>query len=384
MDETAELDQPSAAATVDFDLYGVVGVRLINALAADVSALSRQLQVRPKPLRRDPDLVIHFQDQLDVAGLNYLSINDTAYKDEAFYLLNSRTGAIEAQVPFDDIGGQCVMTCVRGLDAVPLLADIVNMIFLSKDYVALHGSAFCLNDTGVLIVGWEKGGKTETLLSFVKHGARFVGDETILVSSDGSRMIGLPRPIAVWEWQFQYLDGLLPKVGIGQKIVFKCIKLLAALQARIGRSRLAGWRPFAVLNKAMPTLKRQLRIWYWPNELFAQGVCEQHVAPDTVFLVASHADSDLAVESCEMLEIIERMRSSNEFERSHFYQYYRAFKFAFPQRRNPFFERADERQATALHHALANKPAHRVTHPYPVSLDELYEAMRPYVRTEPV
>jgi len=82
------------------------------------------------------------------------------------------------------------------------------------------------------------------------------------------------------------------------------------------------------------------------------------------------------------LDIIERMRSSNEFERSHFYQYYRAFKFAFPYRRNEFLEQADEKQAAALLNALAAKPACRVTHPYPVSLDALYEIMQPHVQGE--
>ena len=130
-------------------------------------------------------------------------------------------------------------------------------------------------------------------------------------------------------------------------------------------------------------LKSQLRNWYRPAELFAGRTRYDGAPVDAVFLVSSHQSEGVAVEATDPQRIAACMRSSNESERTHLFQYYRAFKYAFPDRRNAFLEQLDERQALALEGALARKPAWHVTHPYPVSLDALYQGMRGYVAGDP-
>jgi hypothetical protein len=60
--------------------------------------------------------------------------------------------------------------------------------------------------------------------------------------------------------------------------------------------------------------------------------------------------------------------------------YYRKFRFAFPELSNQVLEISRELQEEALHRLLARKEAYEVLHPYPVSLPELYEAVRPYCK----
>ena len=93
----------------------------------------------------------------------------------------------------------------RGLQAVPLLIPIVNFAALSKGVIPLHASAFAYNDVGILVTGWAKGGKTETLLAFTSKGAEYIGDEWVYLSKDGRYMYGIPEPIRVWDWHLRYL-----------------------------------------------------------------------------------------------------------------------------------------------------------------------------------
>jgi hypothetical protein len=69
---------------------------------------------------------------------------------------------------------------------------------------------------------------------------------------------------------------------------------------------------------------------------------------------------------------------SLQHERLDFTAAYLKYRFAFPAAANPFFEQVEEIQRQALARAFAGKPAFVVHHPYPCSLESLYEAMSPY------
>ena len=80
---------------------------------------------------------------------------------------------------------------------MPHLVALVNVTALAKGVLPLHATAFTAGSTGVLVVGWSKGGKTETLLGCMAAGAEYVGDEWVYLTDDG-QMLGLPEPIRVW------------------------------------------------------------------------------------------------------------------------------------------------------------------------------------------
>ena len=130
---------------MDFDIHGIVGVRMINPLAGDAKAFTYQLGAMQTSLKRVPDIIVHFTEQLSTPTLKYLGLNSTAFTDDGFYLLNGRNGKVDARIPFDTIGDQCEVLCRRGLGSVPLLFDIVKFTALKKNYVPLHASAFIYN-----------------------------------------------------------------------------------------------------------------------------------------------------------------------------------------------------------------------------------------------
>jgi len=61
-----------------------------------------------------------------------------------------------------------------------------------QNLLVLHASSFIFNDRLVLLAGTKSSGKTTTLLYFLMNGTTYVGDEIVVVSSDGVIPYQLP------------------------------------------------------------------------------------------------------------------------------------------------------------------------------------------------
>jgi hypothetical protein len=360
---------------VDFDIHGIVGIRLINPTAGDVSAIANQFGQYRSTIEREPDIVIFIKEKLPTPSLTYLGLDYAGFTDEGFYILSSKEN-LKVLIPFDKIGSQLEIMCESGLHSLPWLLEVINLMFLKKNYIPLHASAFVYKGVGIVVTGWTKGGKTEALLSFANHGAHYVGDEWVILSSDGKEMFGMPVPICVWEWYFKSIPKLLPKVGMQKKILFKVIHSLDVIHRRLENGSFKNSFPVKTLGQTLPALKRQLNIRALPEELFKNRVCKL-ATPDKIILSISQNDPNIYVEECDPSEIAKRMISSNELEQAPFLEFYKAFKFAFPNFRNEFLENIDELQYALLCSAFANKEAYKVYHPYPVPFEDLFNQLRP-------
>jgi len=192
----------------DFDLHGLALVRLAGAAPRDVAAVARQLGPieAEATAAREPDVVVRFVDRLETRGpVRLLGVDDAGFTDDAYLVLRGKhKAAVRVQIPLDRLGDRCEVVCERGLAAVPLLLAIVNLRLLATGILPLHATAFVHDGVGMLATGWAKGGKTELLLAFAAHGARYVGDEWVYLDG-GGRMFGVPEPIRLWDW---HLDDL--------------------------------------------------------------------------------------------------------------------------------------------------------------------------------
>lgn len=361
---------------IDLDIQGIVRVRLIRPAEHHARALARQLGATETTAPGHPDITVRYVDEFATPALTYVGSN-AGFTPEGFYLLAGSAGRILARIPFERIGRHCELLCRRQTDSVPLLPDIVRFAFLKKDYVPLHASAFIYDGTGVLIVAWARGGKTGATLSFVNHGAQFVGDEWIMVAGDGREMLGMRFPIELSEWQVEQIRNSGARLGIQQRIAFAGVRALAAIQERLDSGI---WRKsFALelLRRGVPLLRRQLTVNLDPETVFSKGSCALKAPLDRVLLVMSHADSTIELEPCDPAELVHRMCTVSEYEQRTFFGYYQAFKFAFPHLRNEFLETAHHLQASILSHALLTKQAYRARHPYPIELESLFQGLRP-------
>ena len=366
----------------DFDLHGIVGIRLINAGPSDLAAVKRQLGPIQSTLTRDPDIVIRFVDRIQMSSpVRYIGVEDAGFTDDAFLILRGKHQArVKVQIPFDQIGSrQCEIVCESGVPAVPLLIGIINLTALSKGVLPLHASALLYNGKGILITGWSKGGKTETLLAFAANGAQYVGDEWIYFSTDGQRMYGIPEPTRVWYWHLQEMARHKAMVNRKDLLRLQALNSFAKALERLESSplgRRAGY--LQVLKRFTALVKRQLYVHIPPEKLFGQKADGIEARLEKIFFMVSRDKPDLTVQQIAAEEIAERIVFSLQEEQMDFMSYYFKYRFAFPERSNSLIDRTEEMQRKLVLKALAGKEAYAVYHPYPFSFASLFDVLLPY------
>lgn len=360
---------------MDFDIHGIVGIRLINPSKSDLEVLCGYLGQFKETLDREPDLIFHFKDKLELPSFTCLGLDSAVYTDEGFYAMSSKEN-VKIRIPFDTIGERSEFEVESGFYDIPWLFDIINLAFLKKNYIPMHATAFVYNNVGFLVSGWAKGGKTETLLAFANHGAYYVGDEWVIISGDGKKMYGIPVPICIWEWQFNNIPDLLPKIGLQRKLLYKNIHLLEFVYKTFKKIGLEKSFPSMILSKALPSFKRQLKIRVSPEKIF-NGSQLESAKIEKVILSFSHSDAKYQIEEANPSEIAKRIFISNSFEQIPFLNLYKTYKFAFPGRQNDFLENIDEFQFSLLNNALKNKQTFKVRHPYPFIFEDLFNHIKP-------
>ena len=369
------------SSVVDYDLYGIVGIRLINPSERDIKNLSKLYASFRSELRREPDITILYKENWQIGDIFYLGLDEAGFNDDGFYILSSGRSPLKIKIPFEQIGNKCELVCEQGIGGIPLLNHIINLTFLKKKYLPIHASAFLYNDVGALVIGWSKGGKSEALFSFIKNGAKFVGDETVIISPDGKKMFGIPVPVSIWEWQFSEMQELMPPLSTQKKILFKGVHFIEWVHRFSSKSILKNNSIIKMMGDALPALRRQLNIRIGPEVIFDGKVQWEMVNLDKIILAMSHSKNEISVKECSENKIASRMINSNLHELDSFYNYYSTFKFAFPGLSNNFLERVPEIYNDLLSKALSGIESYKVLHPYPVSFDKLYRAMEPIFQT---
>lgn len=363
---------------VEFSIHGIVGIRFVNPTPRDIKTIIRPLRLTERKLTGKPDITVIFKKDFGTSALNRLGRHLIAYDNQSFYILDKAEHEVQARIPFDTVGYGCELIYKSDIGTAPLLADIINLIFLKKGYVHLHASAFLHNNNGILVTGWSNGGKSDMLLAFANHGAQYVADEFAMLSNDGSEMFGIPIAVTIWDWQFRYVDKLMPRVSFGRRLIHKVIHAMDFLYRAFAARAIGRLLPLSLLKKALPTLRDQLKIWVTPEVLFEGTTTGCRAAPQKLFLIMSHNNPDVVVTPCPTSEIARRMAPSNDLERINIYQYYKAFCFVFPDSRNEFIEKVDEQQSQMIEGALSGLEAYAVYHPHGLSFETLYEKLRPF------
>jgi hypothetical protein len=359
------------ARTHDFDLHGVVGIRLLEAGPDDVAKVTRQLGPISSPLSAEPDIRIRFVDRLRTPALTYVEMGDTGFDGENFFVLRGKGGTrAKALIPFDHVGGSLEIVCERRLPVVPHLLTCINMVALTKGVLPLHASAFEQGGRGILVMGWAKGGKTEALLAHMDRGACYIGDEWVYLTPDG-RMMGLPEPIRLWAWHLEQQPRVLADRRTTERLRLASWSGLASTARAVGqRGPVRG-----VARRVHPLLQRQAFLQIPPAELFGHENVLLQGRLDAAVLMLSHESDGIRVERADPDEISGRMAASLVHEREQFLTHYRQFRFAFPTRSSRAVESAAERERTLLRALFDGRQARKVSHPYPCDIGELGDAV---------
>jgi hypothetical protein len=364
--------------TAEFDLHGLAGVRVVDGLPGDVAAVARQLGPLPRRLDREPDIVLRFVDRVEFGSrLRYLGARDAGWTDDAFYVLRSRKEPVVVRLPMDRIGGPCEIVCQRGLPAVPFLVAVLNLTVLANGALPLHAAAFELDGVGTLVTGWSKGGKTELLMAAAGAGARYIGDEWVYLTGDGT-MHGIPEPIRLWDWHLAQLPQVRARLSLGERAKLRGIPALRRVDRATPKS-IRRFPPNRLLHRAMPILEGQLHVDVPPERLFGR-LGELRGRLDRVLFVVSAAGPETTVEPIDPEEVARRMVASLMYERNDLAMLMLQARFGRPDLHNPHLATFEARQREMLERILAGRPAWIVTHPYPVDLAELFGVVRPLLR----
>src|SRR4030081_3874496 len=366
--------------TVDFDIHGLVGIRLVAPSPTNVTAVSAQIGPPTSRVLRHPDIVVRYVDRLSPGTLRYVDLGKTASSNAGFIVFPEGDGEGKLSIPFEQIGSDCEIFCERRVGWIPLLIPIVSLTALKKHgCVPIPASAFVHEGTGVLVTGWVKSGKSEALLAFSQYGATYVGGEWVLLSCDGNTMYGLPGTFRMWEWQRRELSHL-QHIG-GDAGTFRLIRFLDAVERAMPKG-VASFGPLKLLREGMPALRRQLNFRVEPKAIFG-GRCSLTGHSDKIFIGMVHSDERVLIEPAEPATAANQLACAMEFELTSLMSHYRAFKFAFPGMRNEFLEKVHNLLRDALRQALAVKEIYTLYHPYPVSFHDLYQAMQKVLVSSP-
>jgi hypothetical protein len=326
----------------DFDVGGMVRVRLIGAGPDDANRASRQLGLDPTEPAGEADLTIRFEARLDVpAPLRIIGDDEAGFDDGGFVILGR--GSARAIVPFDGLGQAGTIVARRGA-GVPHLVPIINLTMLGKGILPLHASAFTYGGRGFVAPAWSKGGKTEVLLAFMAAGASLIADEWTYITPDG-RLSGFRGPMRLLAWHLGQLPNLRRRLGMRRSLT------LAAVDSLRGGGHID-----------VP-----------PADLFGPERCSHSGQLDEVLLLVRSSAPGISVKPIAGRTVAERILFAHLHHRLDLIGRYWQFRYAFPDRHSDVLDDVAGRERALLDPLLTDRPAWLVEHPGRVDLRRLVD-----------
>ncbi|HMJ00411.1 MAG TPA: hypothetical protein VK488_11305 [Gaiellaceae bacterium] len=366
----------SLRANVDYDVHGLVGIRLVDPSLRDVAAVSGQIGNMQGTLSRDPDITIRFVDEVPSGALSWIEPHEVGFSDDGFFLFAPGSGQKPAaRLALDAVDRPYEILCRTGLAAVPLLRPLVDLSMLAKGVIALHASAFTHNGTGVLVAGWARGGKTTSLLAFMARGAAFIGDDRVYLNPAGNRLYGLAQPVGLRAWHLAEL----PRYGELVRWRERSRLRFSSALGRLATSVSAADRIGAThgLARRVASFADDASVAIAPDRLFGSYPLTGKL--DRAFLAIAHQGADVRVEPIEPERLADRLVFSLGAERLPMLAHYLRYRFAFPERSSALIERANEIERKILLEAFAESETYALYHPFPAPVRALYDAMAPIV-----
>jgi hypothetical protein len=372
---------------IDYDIQGLLSVRLINPSPSLARVAARQLNpLQPATLSHDPDISIsHFPAESEKARgyrLGDAGDGQQCRFDEIEFSL--AIGDAVISIPFDSVGQSCAIRCTRNTNMRRLFIDYVrpalHICLLPKGALALHSAAVSYNGKGILLAGWAESGKTEAMLGLLQAGATFVSDKWTIVDGKGPSIRHFPTPITVRNWMIDLVPGLSDRLKTTERLRARAAGVAGSLLGTAGASsRVPG------LREAKGLADLGGRVSVTPSQLFGNTHEERSrwgmssSAPlESLFLLMTTAEEKITVQSAETAEVARQLADCAAYERRAFFGLYQRFRYALPGRRNTLLEEASHREAETLAKVLASKKVYKVYVPFPFNPAALRDAIGPF------
>jgi hypothetical protein len=360
----------STSPIVDFNLHGLVGIRLVDPSPSDVTAVSTQIGP-PSVLSEAPDLTIRFVENLRPKGpAKWIEPHSIGFSDDGLVLYTRDSepgpaGCLRVEAP-----GRWELLCRSRQGSVPLLVPLVDLAVSAKGVFVLHASAFTYRGCGVAVAGWARSGKTTALLAFMARDAAYIGDDRVYLQAGGRRIYGLPQPLTLRATHLAELPRLGRAIGRRGRSRLRLCAALERAAAMVARIESLGDLPHRVAGAASDA-----SVSVSPGRLF--GECPLQGRLDKAFLAVAHDSPDVRVELVEPRHLAERLLFSIRAERLPLSRLYYAFRYAFPDHAVTFGEEAEEAETERLAGALEGTETYALHHPFPAPVQAIHDALAP-------
>lgn len=359
----------------EFGVPGILRVRASGADASGVAAVGRDLGPAREVRNAAAESSVRFVDDLTPRSIRLLDGGTMAYGDEGVYVLDPAGRRPIARVTQGGRWGEATIECRRDVGRIPLLSVAVDLASLAAGWAPLHASAWVIpGEVGVLVCGWAHSGKTGALLAACANGAAPIGDDRILLSRDGSSMLGLGRPVGVKDWHVAQLH--VPGAGGGavRQVAARLGPALAGLlerSAAAGRAGAGRWaRP---ARKGVARLRDMSSTEVDPRVLAAAGApARLQARPDVLIVLETHPHRHVASEPADPRTVATRVAAQTRVELLPALRVQASFQYAHPGSGWGSLDQAPRKAEDILAEATRGMPAFIVRHPYPCSLAELH------------
>jgi len=291
----------------------------------------------------EQNIILSITDRIDVKEMGFLGeigIRKFCFFDQEKLVIVKNSKKLI--LPFEKIGRDpLTIQCEKGFspDWLRLLVEgLIGYHLLAKGQALLHSGSVNIGEYAILYPAWRTTGKTSLTLNLLKDNCGYIGDDYVVLSSDG--FVELFSDAC--HVNFTHLRYL------AQSSIFRQLKsslvewLLDRFQGSSYISKVArhiilriSWKKFVKVKNLIDKVR----------------VCYETYPVRKVFLIIQ--GEEFSIKETNPESIIQRMVGMNAYERKEFLQYYEAFKYA-TGKNNIYVERGVELETQILKAALKN------------------------------
>jgi len=195
---------------------------------------------------------------------------------------------------------------------VIIMEYLIHHLILESGHYFCHASAFIYDGKTILCPAWRHVGKTNILLAFMKEGAQYLGDDWVIINKDGL-IISMPKRLNLLFYNFREYPELCNHLDEDFKSLFNFVN-----KAETGL--------YDLDNSTLSMLTEKARLRISPFEIFKQVYNNKMVEIDYIFLLRRKFHSKPNINKISLDDLTIATKSIIEFEQSHFYLYYLAYK----------------------------------------------------------
>ncbi len=178
------------------------------------------------------------QFKLTIEAKNEINTNDCIdvsvymkYNKEHIYLCDKNGRVCQSLFGKFDMA-DVTLLCEQGYDYSDLLSYVIKPFLRYKliacDMALIHAGSFGLNNKNIVIAGWAHTGKTAMLLSALKRGAKFYGDDLSVVSGEG-KLYPYTVPINLFYYNIKNNKSLRRHFRTSQIIKMNTARIIAGI-----------------------------------------------------------------------------------------------------------------------------------------------------------